>query len=100
MTSQDAGAEGRGRRDAADGGGTAKAGSQAATMRSTRLGQRARSAQSDASSQPAHSNLALSIQVAEMRGNCLQGLILCQQSGETQDPSSRTGTGYLGKNMF
>ena len=34
MTSQDAGAEGRGRRDAADGGGTAKAGSQAATMRS------------------------------------------------------------------
>ena len=34
MTSQDAGAEGGGRRDAADGGGTAKAGSRAGTMRS------------------------------------------------------------------
>lgn len=34
MTSQDAGAEGRGRRDAADGGGTAKAGSRAGMMKS------------------------------------------------------------------
>ena len=53
-------------------------------MSSMRPGQRTRSAQSNASPQPAHSNLALSIQVAKMHSNCLQGFILCQQSEETQ----------------
>ena len=53
-------------------------------MRSTRLGQRAGSAQSNASPQPAQNNLALSVQVAKMHSSYLQGLILCQQSEETQ----------------